>query len=203
MRNTALVFALGIAACGGAVKPAPTAGSKLIVGVLRTPADFAGIADQRDRSRALFLEASRVILHPRCTNCHPSGDSPMQGESPILHDPPVYRGDDGDGIAGLRCDGCHQDANLELARVPGAPKWRLAPREMAWTGRDPHAICEQIKDPARNGHRTLAQIVDHAAHDPLVAWGWAPGHGREPAPGSQAAFAALVDAWVKEGAVCP
>jgi len=34
-------------------------------GDLRDPATFAGIRDPSDRSRALFLEASRVLLHPR------------------------------------------------------------------------------------------------------------------------------------------
>ena len=65
------------------------------------------------------------------------------------------------------------------------------------------AICAQLKDPARNGGRSLAQIVDHAAHDPLVAWGWSPGHGRTAAPGTQAAFAAVVAAWIGTGAACP
>ena len=35
--------------------------------------------DHKERSRALFLEASRVLLHPRCANCHPDGDVPAQG----------------------------------------------------------------------------------------------------------------------------
>jgi hypothetical protein len=171
--------------------------------VLRAPSDFAPIADSRERSRAMFLEATRVMLHPRCRNCHPDGDSPLQGDRSLVHDPPVVRGAEDDGVPGLRCGGCHQDTNLELARVPGAPKWHLAPKPMAWVGRTPRALCEQVKDPARNGGKSLAAIVDHAAHDPLVAWGWAPGHGRTPAPGSQAAFGALIEAWVATGAECP
>jgi len=59
---------------------------------------------------------------------------------------------------------------------------------MAWVGHTPHQICEQIKDPARNGKRTLAQLVEHSAHDPLVAWGWTPGWGRPPVPGTQQAL---------------
>jgi hypothetical protein len=74
---------------------------------------------------------------------------------------------------------------------------------MAWAGKSAHAICEQIKDPRRNGGRTLAQIADHSAHDPLVAWGWSPGADREPAPGSQAELARLVAAWIDAGAECP
>ena len=207
MKLSAILTALGLAACGGAAtsSPKPDALPPVAPNALRTPSDFARIADRNDRSRALFLEATRVMLHPRCKNCHPAGDVPMQGEASreIPHDPPVLRGEANEGLPGLRCDGCHQDRNVELARVPGAPKWHLAPREMAWFDKNPHALCEQIKDPARNGKKTLAEIVEHSAHDELVAWGWSPGHGREAAPGTQAQFGALMDAWVKEGAVCP
>jgi len=41
------------------------------------------------------------------------------------------------------------------------------------------------------------------ANDPLVGWGWAPGDGRVPAPGSQAEAAALIGAWIATGAACP
>ena len=170
---------------------------------LRPPEAFASIADRGERSRALFVEASRVLFHPRCANCHPSDDSPRQRDDREAHDPPVTRGDDDRGVPAMRCGSCHQDENLELARVPGAGEWRLAPRSMAWMGKTPAAVCAQVKDPARNGGRSLAKVVDHAAHDPLVAWGWAPGHGRTPAPGSQERFAALVAAWVESGAGCP
>lgn len=207
MHKSAYLTALVVAACGGAATSSPklTSLPPSPPGQLRTPESFAPIADKSERSRAIFVEASRVMLHPRCKNCHPAGDTPMQGEANVAipHDPPVLRGEDNQGLPGLRCDGCHQDRNLELQRVPGAPKWQLAPREMAWFDKNPHLLCEQIKDPARNGKKTLAQIVEHSGHDELVAWGWQPGHGREPAPGTQAQFGALMDAWVKEGAVCP
>src|SRR5690606_9458501 len=98
---------------------------------------------------------------------------------------------------------CHQDHNLDHARVPGAPSWHLAPREMAWVNRTPHELCEQHKDEDRNGGRTVAQIVEHSAHDALVAWGSATGHGRPPAPGTQAQFGDLMKAWMDAGAACP
>lgn len=165
-------------------------------------AAFAGYADRSQRSRALFLEASRVLLHPRCSNCHPSGDEPLQRDG-RPHDPPVVRGPEDRGFVGVECTSCHQDRNQSLTRVPGAPGWHLAPLSMAWVGKDPHAVCEQLKDPARNGNKTLPQIAHHAAHDALVGWGWAPGEGREPAPGSQAEFGALIAAWMDSGAECP
>lgn len=201
-RPTVLLALFAPFACASrpAAPPAPQAPAR---GQLRPAASFSDIADPQRRSAALFLEASRVFLHPRCANCHPDGDSPAQGDQGRLHDPPVTRGADDKGFAGMRCASCHQDHNLDLARVPGAPDWHLAPRAMAWVGHTPHQLCEQLKDPARNGGRTLLQVVDHNAHDKLVAWGWAPGHGREPAPGTQAELGALVAAWVQSGAACP
>jgi hypothetical protein len=170
---------------------------------LRPVSGFSVIEDRKERSRALFLEASRVLLHPRCANCHPDGDVPLQGMEMTPHDPPVIRGPDDLGVAGMECGGCHQERNIEQARVPGAPKWHVAGREMAWVGKSPRDICEQLKDPKRNGDRSLAQVVEHSAHDALVAWGWDPGHGREPAPGTQEQFGAIVAAWVDTGAECP
>jgi hypothetical protein len=190
IRGAALGLAMLIASVAGA-------------DALRTPASFASIGDPKARAQAIFLEASRVLMHPRCMNCHPDGDSPTQGDKNVQHDPPVTRGPDDRGVPAMRCSSCHQDRNLELARVPGAPKWALAPRAMAWANRTPRAICEQLKDRARNGGRDLSQIVDHVAHDGLVAWGWAPGHDRQPAPGDAASAAALLDAWRKDGAACP
>lgn len=170
---------------------------------LRPLQAFGAIADPKERSRALFGEMTRVMLHPRCKNCHPAGDSPTQGDDSGKHDPPVFRGPENKGIAALACTTCHQDHNLELSRVPGAPKWALAPREMAWLGQAPSKICVQVKDRARNGNKTLAQLVEHGAHDELVAWAWEPGHGRTSAPGTQAQFAAIMQAWVDTGAECP
>jgi len=194
-------------ACGGPAQEtaatAPVALAAPPADGLRPPEAFAGISDPSERSRALFSEMSRVMLHPRCVNCHPSGDSPHQRDAMTLHDPPVTRGPADQGVVGMECTSCHQDKNLALARVPGAPKWHLAPKIMAWEGRSAAALCEQVKDPARNGGKNLRQIVEHAAHDPLVAWGWAPGAGRTPVPGSQAKFGALAAAWVEAGAACP
>jgi hypothetical protein len=169
---------------------------------LRAPDVFNVYADETERSRALFVEASRVMLHPRCVNCHPNGDAPLQ-HAGRPHDPPVVRGPEDKGVVGMECTGCHQDRNLELSRVPGAPGWHVAPLSMAWVGKTPASLCEQLKDPARNGKKTLEQIAEHSAHDALVAWGWAPGSDREPAPGSQPEFGALVAAWVETGAECP
>lgn len=49
----------------------------------------------------------------------------------------------------------------------------------------------------------VLQIMEHAPRDSLVGWAWKPGAGREPAPGSQALFGALMQAWADSGAACP
>jgi cytochrome c5 len=170
---------------------------------LAAPESFAAINDPAARSAALFTELGKVLTHPRCLNCHPAGDRPRQGDTARLHQPPVERGPDGFGLPAMRCPICHQAANFEPARVPGNPIWHLAPREMAWEGKSLGEICAQIKDPARNGNRTLEALVEHIGADHLVGWAWAPGSGRKSAPGTQKEAGALVEAWIKTGAACP
>jgi hypothetical protein len=170
---------------------------------LRSPQSFSSIGDQADRSRALFVEAGRALQHPRCLNCHPAGDRPTQKEDLHPHSPLVVRGLDNKGAIALRCATCHQAANFEPSGVPGHPLWHMAPREMAWQGKSLGEMCEQIKDPRRNGGKTLTQIHEHLAHDTLVGWAWAPGGHREPAPGTQAQLGALIAAWIETGTVCP
>ncbi|HUJ61696.1 MAG TPA: Isoquinoline 1-oxidoreductase subunit [Kofleriaceae bacterium] len=194
-----------LAACSAPAPAQPTARALPAVppGQLASPVAFDAIADRAARSRALFGEIAKVLTHPRCVNCHTPDESPRQGDQHVFHDPPVARGAGDRGVPGMQCTGCHQDHNLELARVPGAPGWHLAPVAMVWLDRTPGQICAQIKDPARNGGRTLAQIQDHLARDPLVAWGWSPGADRAPAPGTQAALGLLAQAWIDSGAECP
>jgi hypothetical protein len=177
---------------------------------LRPPSAFANIQDPTARSRALFAEAAKVITHPRCMNCHPASDSPLQGDDRHPHMPPAFRGEAGSGVAGAPCASCHTERNFTLVgtgstyhSIPGHPRWGLAPIAMAWEGKSVHDICEQIKDQKRNGGRSLALLQEHFAHDDLVAWGWSPGEGREPAPGTQAQLGALVQAWIDTGAQCP
>jgi hypothetical protein len=74
---------------------------------------------------------------------------------------------------------------------------------MGWQTKTLTQICAQIKDPARNGRRTLAQIQKHLAQDSLVGWAWHPGGTREPAPGTQEQLGALTAAWIASGAECP
>lgn len=171
-------------------------------------AERAVAAESKGASETLFVQMHRVLVHPRCLNCHPKGDSPKQGNDAHLHVPPMTRGPLDNGAAGMHCDTCHQPANFPASGVPGAPTWHLAPRSMAWEGKTPGEICRQMLDRRRNGNKTLEQIVQHLTEDKLVAWGWEPGidvngKAREPVPIPKAEFDRIVQAWAKSGAACP
>jgi mono/diheme cytochrome c family protein len=169
---------------------------------LRSPDEITA-GSRAERSQALFVEAGKVLLHPRCINCHPSGEEPLQGDDEHRHQPLVERGAGGHGRVGMMCSTCHGSANFDPGRVPGAPGWRLAPASMAWEGRSLREICEGLKDPERNGDRSLSEIVHHMQEDALVGWAWKPGADREPAPGTQEALGKLIRVWADTGAVCP
>lgn len=177
---------------------------------LKTPAEFSDIADDVDRGSALFGEMAKVITHPRCMNCHPRDDIPRQGDNMALHQPPVERYNAaGLGAPGMRCGTCHGSENADLVGVggleslPGHVPWQLAPASMGWIGLSVGEICEQIKDPERNGGKSLEELLEHNAEDGLVGWGWHPGDGRQPVPGTQAQFGDLTKAWIDSGAHCP
>jgi hypothetical protein len=178
------------------------------VAPLKPVSAFSMIRDDRARSVELFVEAARVFASPRCMNCHPTTRQPTQGDDLHAHVPLMYAGPRDRGVPGLPCRSCHGTANAptlapSIASIPGNPRWGLAPASMAWQGKSPHEICLQVKDRARNGGRSLAQIHEHVATDPLVGWAWHPGEGRVPAPGTQAQFGALIRAWISTGARCP
>ncbi|WP_202357489.1 hypothetical protein [Mesorhizobium sp. 113-3-3] len=151
-----------------------------------------------------------VFSHPRCADCHVADDRPRWSGAHYggtrVHAFNVQRGTDGSGFGnpGLRCTTCHFSSNSNaLHGPPGAKGWHLAPAEMTWFGKSSAEICAQIKDPARNGNRKLADVALHVRDDKLVAWGWAPGSDREPAPGSAEATYQAIENWMAAGSPCP
>lgn len=210
MRSTVLALLLpaaALAAPPAAPSAAPSATASQAAAprpgeALRGPEAFAAIKDERARAAALFTEIGKVLTHPRCINCHPATERPLQGDMQRPHMPWVVRGPTGDGVPGLRCHTCHgEDGNYRT--VPGAPHWHLAPASMAWVGKSLPEICAQLKDRERNGGKSMIEMHEHMAHDKLVAYGWKPPPHLEPAPGSQQTLGALFQAWLDAGAHCP
>ncbi|MEI4469784.1 Isoquinoline 1-oxidoreductase subunit [Frigidibacter sp. MR17.24] len=173
---------------------------------LRGPEAFSRIENDAERSVAIFREMGKVIESPRCMNCHPRGDSPMQKDG-VPHMPPVVRGADGHGAPAMECSTCHSDAPVPFEAsdrsVPGHPDWHLAPVSMGWQGLPLGEVCVQMLDPGRNGGLSLDELIHHNGEDGLVGSGWTPGPGRTPAPGTQELFGALTRAWIETGSACP
>jgi hypothetical protein len=168
-------------------------------------AQAATAADQA-ASAAAFDKAAKVLQHPRCLNCHPAGDRPLVGDRSQPHPMHVERGPMGMGKNGLWCNTCHQDKNLPGKELPpGAPEWMLPPSDspMVFEKKSSRQLCEQLKDPAKNGSRSPAEIVEHVREAPLVLWGWHPGEGRTPVAMPHEEFVRLMSEWAEKGAACP
>lgn len=172
------------------------------------------LANAEDRAKqqsskaagAAAFEAIVPVLHnPRCMNCHSTGDYPRQGDDRHQHTMDVRRGGHGDGVDPVKCSTCHQDHNsASLHSPPGAPEWELPPPSMPmiWEGLTDRQLCELLKDPKQNGHKTIQQIVDHM-HTPLVLWGWDPGPGRTRITMPKTEFLSKVSEWGASGGSCP
>lgn len=159
-------------------------------------------AAKRAESERAFARIAEVLRHPRCMNCHPAGDSPRQTDDRHLHRMLVARGPDDRGTPAMRCTTCHQTVNTADGRVPGAPHWHLAPRRMGWEGLSDGELCRALKDPKRNGGRSIPALVQHMTSDALVQWAWNPGPRSLP-PLSQHEFHEIVKGWAASGAACP
>ena len=184
------IAALAVASCSHAPPPAPAA-----------PARADAVAS--------FEVVRGVLQSPRCVNCHPVGDRPLQGDDSHVHLQFVQRGPEGRGATGLACATCHARANppdsYGTDMPPGvSTEWRLPPPEhkMVFAGLNSRMLCEQLKDTRQNGGKDLAALVHHVSDDPLVLWGWSPGFGRKPVPVPHQEFVRAFKTWVDAGAPC-
>jgi hypothetical protein len=160
-------------------------------------------ADASARGAEEFVRIAEVLTSPRCLNCHPAGNAPRQGDEGRVHDFRVTRGPDDHGAPSLTCSTCHQETNQEESGVPGAPHWQLAPLAMAWEGLSDGELCRALLDPARNGGRSAADLLQHMTQDTLIQWAWEPGGVRTPPPLAREEFHELVRQWVARGSACP
>jgi mono/diheme cytochrome c family protein len=156
-------------------------------------------------SQKAFLQVYKVLMSPRCMNCHPAGDVPLQGDDNHLHPQGVKRGPEGKGLYALKCSNCHQTENTPgLNMPPGADGWHLPPANMrlVFQGRSPHDLAMQLKNRSQNGNKSLHDLIEHMNTD-LVKWGWEPGDGRSTPPLGYAEFVNQVKIWIDNGAVVP
>jgi hypothetical protein len=152
-----------------------------------------------------FMQVYGVLMSPRCMNCHPSGDVPLQGDDSHLHTMLPKRGKDGKGLYAMKCINCHQPENTAGVHTPpGNPDWHLPPAEMKmiFQGRTPNQLAKQITDPKQNGNKDIQKLIEHADDD-LVLAGWNPGEGRTLPPMSHAAFKKAWITWLTKGAYAP
>ncbi|MDB5210064.1 MAG: hypothetical protein JWQ30_891, partial [Sediminibacterium sp.] len=92
--------------------------------------DTAAAIDSIASLRA-FQDVYKVLMSPRCMNCHPAGDVPLQGDASNLHTMFPKRGVDGKGIYAMKCSNCHQPTNTPGVHTPpGNPEWHLPPANM-------------------------------------------------------------------------
>ena len=176
--------------------------------VNNVPTDARELQDKSRDSIAsvkAFDDVYKVLMHPRCMNCHPKGDVPLQGDDSHLHSMVPRRGKDGHGVYAMKCANCHQPENTPgLHTPPGNPKWALPPADMkmVFEGKSPRELAVQIMDYNRNGHKDKAKLLDHA-RDTLVKAGWDMGEGRVPPPLAYNEFLKAWDTWIEKGGYAP
>jgi hypothetical protein len=179
------------------------------------PEKNASSASANKKADALvaWQQVYSVLTHPRCINCHTATNYPQQSDDRHRHLFNVVRGPSGNGVPGLNCGSCHQEANADSTGVPGAHHWHLAPLSMRWQDRDDKilsspAVCKAITDRMKNGNMDGAGLLKHHSDEPLVLWAWKPGLRndgtlREPPPISHADFVEATRRWVQAGTPCP
>lgn len=153
-----------------------------------------------------FMGVYKVLMHPRCMNCHPAGDVPLQGDDSHLHTMLPKRGVDGKGVYAMKCSNCHQPENtLGIHMPPGNVNWHLpsAKMRMVFQGRTPAQLAKQLLNPKQNGGKNIQQLIKHITSDGLVLGGWDPGEGRTLPPMSHKEFVKVFNVWIATGAYAP
>ena len=186
------------------------------VGTGRVINDYAEGSITAEDGLASWQQFYEVASHPRCSNCHVGADNrpmwsgPSYGKTRV-HGMNIQAGESRIGVEALICSTCHTtlsqadpEANAIAHMAPKvASAWQLAPVEAEWFGKSSGYICNQLKDPARNGGRTIREVAAHLDHDQILHWAWNPGGNREPAPHSlQETMDALMK-WAAAGTPCP
>lgn len=160
---------------------------------------------------AAWARIYEVTSHPRCSNCHVGADNRPMWSGPSYgtsrpHGMNVNAGESRIGAETLLCSTCHVNNASDNAMAHAAPQvamdWQLAPVEAEWFGKSSIEICNQLRDPDRNGGRDMMDLAAHLDHDLILHWAWSPGGTREPAPYSLQEHVNDVLAWGVAGFPC-
>lgn len=178
-----------------------------------------------DDGRQAFDHIYKVATHPRCVNCHGAGTGPsarpLVGETmephpmniTLAHNTPRELAER--TTLGIECVTCHQDRNLpERGTPPGAQgrnaeqRWRMPP-----DADDPRhsmrILSIRLRGQVSKGEaqrdlclvwanfRKHDDIEGHITNDPLIAWAFEPGQGRERAPDGLERLKEAVAVWVR------
>ena len=126
----------------------PVSTSPALTGPVPASPGLPAPGKDKAASQQAFLAVYKVLMSPRCMNCHPSGDAPLQGDDSHPHTQNVQRGAEGKGVYALKCANCHQPQNTPGEHMPpGNPKWGLPPAEkkMVFQGRTPRNLSENTR----------------------------------------------------------
>jgi len=116
----------------------------------------------REDGLAAWDRVYEVASHPRCSNCHvgasgrPMWSGPTYGRT-RPHGMNIVAGESRTGAEYVLCSTCHAyregSNDVPHAAPQVAMNWQLAPAEAEWFGKSSIEICEQLRDPKRNGGR--------------------------------------------------
>ena len=186
------------------------------VGTNRVINDFAPGSVSEQDGLANWRKFYEIASHPRCANCHVGADNRPMWSGPSYgktrrHGMNINAGESRIGAESVPCSACHTTLKQPDPRANAQPHtppkvamaWQLAPVEAAWFGKSSAYICEQIKDPARNGDRSIRDVAAHLDHDLILHWAWQPGGNRQPAPYSLQEAMDFLMKWAAAGAPCP
>ena len=146
---------------------------------------FNNIADTRRALGRAVRGGRQGAQHPRCVNCHPAATGRCRPTRMRPHQPLVVRGADGHGAPALHARPV-TTAPISIRRACPAIRngiWRRS----RWRGRASRSARSASRSRTRRAMaaRTSPPLSSISADDTLVGWGWNPGAGRTPAPGTQ------------------
>jgi len=165
------------------------------------PLEEPPVTRSESEGLAAFADIYAVATHPRCLNCHPDGDAPLQGDDSQPH---IYGITRFSPLDGVHCSLCHAPSAVGDGQAPLPPAdalWSMPPRAMAFENRSPAELCAQLKDPAANGRRGFGGLAHHIEKDHLLITSWH--SGRSTPPITHPELVERFEIWGAAGGPCP